>query len=282
MPFGVLGVVLAQGRIEDLDGAIVSEQLTLADVLAALAALVVSTIVAILIGRATSRFLGRPGGRSEQIAKLAARVVRWVIQLVGVAIALSFLGLSLGWFSVTVALLLGLLFVAGRPLIESLAAGLALAARPAFEVGDDVAIDEFEGKVAEITGRSTVIQLADGRRVHFPNVDVVGKTIVVFTTSPLRRTSLDVDLDASSDLALAERAILEALRGLDAIAEDPPPDVKARSFGDESVRLSVRFWHPSDLASGGAGLDHAVRAIQRAARDGKLVLAADSDEPGTD
>jgi Small-conductance mechanosensitive channel len=98
-----------------------------------------------------------------------------------------------------------------KPALEKLAAGFALTARPAFKIGDDIGVKDFQGTVLEITGRSTVLRLRDGRRAHLPNTDVVDETIIVYTTDQLRRTSVKLEVEARHSVTDVESVLLAAL-----------------------------------------------------------------------
>ena len=140
----------------------------------------------------------------------------------------------------------------------------------------EIGVKGFDGEVLEITGRSTVLRLRDGRRVHIPNTDVVGETIVVYTTDQLRRTAVEIEIAARHPLEAVERVLLEALDGLEAVAAAPAPQVRARRFGDDSVALSVRFWHHSGLDASSQALDQALRAMSAALGRAGMSLASGS------
>jgi small conductance mechanosensitive channel len=259
----------------DLEGAIDTSGITWADIVAAVVVAVATIAVAWVAGRLTRRYLARPGTGSLQVAALGARAARWAVYFIGAAWSLSFLGASVSWFAITLALVGVLVVMIARPMLEKFAAGVALTTRPAFGVGDDVGIGDFKGTVLEITNRSTVLRLRDGRRVHIPNTDVVGETIVVYTTDQKRRTSVDVEVDGRHSVAEVEAVLLGALADTEAVAADPPPRIRARGFGN-AVSLSVRFWHESGLAAEGEALDQAVRAMSVALRGAGMALASES------
>lgn len=250
-------------NLEQLDDSLTGQDLTATDVLAAVGILLIGTVLAFLVGRLTRWYFGRPGRQSEQITKLIAQAARWLIQIVAIAWAISTLGLGVGWLTLVVGGVIIITVFAAKPLVESMAIGVVLSSRPAFGVGDDVEIGDQRGEVIEITGRSLLLRLRDGRRVHIPNRDVLEGTVTVYTIDRARRTELDVTIPYATDIDVAERVILDALRGPDAIVADPPPAVRAREF-TEGVRLSVRFWHGSSIRDGNRALDQAIRAIKRA------------------
>jgi small conductance mechanosensitive channel len=259
----------------DLTGAIDTSGLSWTDVAAAVLVAVATIAVAWLVGRVIHRRLARPETASLQLAALGARAARWAVYFVGAAWSLSFLGASANWFAITITLVGILVVLIARPMLEKFAAGAALTTRPAFGVGDDIGVRDFKGTVIEITSLSTVLRLRDGRRVHIPNTDVVGETIVVYTTDQKRRTSVELEVADRHSVADVEEVLLGALAGVEAVASDPPPRVRARGFGN-AVSLSVRFWHDSGLGAEGEALDQAVRAMAHALHNAGMPLAPGS------
>lgn len=259
--------------LERLDEALTGQDLTGTDVAAAVGVLVLGLLLAIVLGRATRAAIGRPGRQSEQVAKLVARLVRWLVYVVAVSWALSILGVGVGWLTTTVAVVFVGVVLATKPLVENLAASAALVARPAFGVGDEVELDGHRGEVIEITGRSTVLRLRDGRRLHVPNAEVVRQSVLVFSTEQPRRSELEVVVAADADLDRAVEVLVAAARQAEAVVDEPAPYVRARELGD-GTRLSLRFWHASAIREGNLALDQVVRRLHVALPAAGVVLAA--------
>jgi small-conductance mechanosensitive channel len=197
---------------------------------------------------------------------------------IGGAISLSFLGANASWFTITIVLLVVVVLLVAKPLLEKYAAGIALATATGFGIGDEIGVRGFDGKVLEFTGRSTVIRLRDGTRVHLPNTEMIDQDIIVFTTDKNRRTEIDLEVGRHHTVESVEKVILDALHGVEAVVSDPAPRVRARGFGVASVTLSVRVWHKSDLGSASEALDQAVRAIATALDAAGMALANDGLE----
>ena len=260
----------------DLEGAIDTSDVSGTDMVVGAAVAVATIVVAWAVGRATRRYLSRPDTSSLEIAGLAARAAKWVVIFIGMAWSLSFLGADPGWFTITIALVVVMAILVMKPMLEKFAAGVTLNSRPAFSVGDDIGVIDFDGTVLEITGRSTVLRLRDGRRVHIPNTRVLDETIVVYTTEQKRRTSVDLEVEGRHSVADVERVLLGALADADAVASEPAPRVRARGFGGDLVSLSVRFWHESGLGESGEALDQAMRAMSAALQESGMALASPS------
>ena len=258
---------------QDIDGAFDTTGVTATDVIAAGVVLLATVIVAAVVGHLTRKRLSRPETDTLQVARFAGTAARWAVMFIGGAWALSFLGLQADWLTITIVLVVVVVALVARPLLEKYAAGVALATATGFGIGDDIGVKGYEGNVLEITGRSTVLRLRNGRRVHIANTEMTSQDVIVFTTDKNRRTEIELEVGGHHTVESVEKVILDALDGVEAVASDPAPRVRARGFGVASVSLSVRIWHKSDLGSASEALDQAVRAIARALDAAGMALA---------
>ena len=263
---------------DDLDGAIDTSSITWTDIVAAIVVMLVTVVLAVLLSHMTRQRLSRPENDTLQVARFAATAVRWVVMFLGGAIAISFLGADVAWFTITIVLVIAVVFLVAKPLLEKYAAGVALATATGFGIGDEIGVRGIEGEVIEITGRSTVFRLRNGKRVHLPNTKMIDEDIIVFTTEQQRRSEIDLEVGGHHSVESVEKVILDALAGVEEVAREPAPRVRARGFGVVSVKLSVRIWHKSDLGSGSEALDQAVRAIATALDAAGMALANDEIE----
>ncbi len=247
-------------QLGDLEDAVKTDQVGWQDLVLAVVVLVVAFVAAYAVGRAVERWLARPGSQSRAIAALAVRIVRWAIVIIGIALALSLVGLKFGWFTITLAFVaIGLIFVL-KPQIESLSSAVALTVRPAFDIGDEIEVQEHVGEVIDITSRSTIIRRRDGRRVHIPNRAMLEETIVVWTTEQARRSTIDFKVREDVDLELVRERVLSAVGSLPSVSAEPAPRLLARGIDGGAVELEVRFWHASRIAEGNAAKDQVARA----------------------
>ena len=246
--------------IDDLDQLLTGNDLGGGDVIVAGVLMAAGLALAFLIGWWRRRELGRPHTQSAQMLSLLSRIAQVLVIAVFAGWALTRLGSDIGFLTVVVlvALLIGVL--AFRPILEGMGASAALTTRPAFGIGDEISVGDVVGEVIEITNRSTVIKLRDHRKVHIPNVNMLDKTVTVFTIDGERRSSVEVTLGFETDVDHAEAVLRDALGALDEITR--VGSIRARGLR-EGVELSIRFWHPSSIVAGNDAIDVAVRTIKR-------------------
>jgi small conductance mechanosensitive channel len=232
------------------------------DVVIGLAILVltfpVSSAVSWIVGR-----LLRKSKLPDVYRLLTKRLSRTAVVIVGVAVAVSMMGVSVQWFTVVV-IFIGLVTVLMlRPLVENFSAGLLLEVRGSFVVGDEIHSNGHEGEVQIINGRTTVLKTRDGRRVAIPSSDVLDNSIIIYTSFEKRRSSLTVDIEYGADLDAAEEALITAASSADGVLDDPAPSVRARDFGNGTYQLDLRWWHGPRLSDESQAQDQVVRHVKR-------------------
>ena len=225
---------------------IIDDSLTGADWVTAGLIVVGSLVLAIALSRVLRRVIGHGIGPGFA-AILTARLVAYVVFLIGVSYALTTLGVRVG--PLLGALGLGGLVVALalQGPVESFVASVIIQARRPYTVGDTVEIDGELGIVADIDSRTTVLESFDGRHVRIPNRTVISTTIANFTRTPHRRSSLSVGVAYGTDLQAAIAALDDAVSRVGHIAPEPPPRVLVEGFGASTIDLTILYWHDSDV-----------------------------------
>jgi small conductance mechanosensitive channel len=273
---GLLATRTGWVRIDwgSLDEALTGDEIRGEELLAAGILLAIGIGVSFLIGRWRKRLLRRLDQQSGQLLGLIIRLVQVLVLAVFIGWALTTLGSDIGWLTVMVVVGLLIAVLAARPVLEGIGASAALVTRPAFTVGDEISVDDTTGEVLEITNRSTVIKLRDGRRVHIPNVEMLSKTVTVYTVDGERRSAVDLTIGLGNDIDHVEQVIRAALAGLDTITR--VGSIRARGL-TVGVELSVRFWHPPGIQEGNDALDDAIRSIKSALEREGIDLAASTE-----
>ena len=133
-----------------------------------LSAAVVLVLVLWLSATIEARLLAADGVNLS-VRKMAANATRALLLLVGLLLALSAAGIPLGALSVLggavgVGIGLGL-----QKLAANYVSGFVILAERSLRIGDVVKVDNFEGRITDITTRYTVIRANNGRESIVPN-----------------------------------------------------------------------------------------------------------------
>ena len=225
------------------------------------------------ISRAMIRRYGRKTNLPANIVDLLGTLAIWVWMILAVIVALSFLGFTVAPFWVAVLIIAAVFVIAGRTFIENFGSGVLLQARAPFEPGDLVQLGEHTGVVKEVNSREVVLDAIDNRRVFIPNSDVLQSPIVNLTHRRLRMSYVLLDVEYGTDLDEACRVAAESLTDVPAVLSRPAPVAQVSSFEASAVRITLRFWHESDLLSEWNAMDAAARASYAAFADHGIVFA---------
>ena len=175
------------------------------------------------------------------------RLARWLVIGVGILVSLtiaveSFQPGQLIQFLGIGSVAIGFAF---HDILQNFLAGILLLLTEPFEIGDEIIVNEFEGRVENVETRATTLKTYDGRRVVIPNAHLFTESVIVNTAFPVRRTEYRVGIGYSDDVAEAMRLILEAMGEVDGVLMRPGPDVLVAELGDFSVNLRARWWTDS-------------------------------------
>lgn len=243
------------------------------DLVAALIVIVLSVPIARGVGAAIKRAFRRAGVGSDDVALDIGISAKWLVYLLGFAIAASILGVNIGFLSVLFAFALVIGALALKPIIENSASGVVLLARPAFSVGDQIQTSEFRGIVEEIGSRSTRLRQSDGVIVFVSNNQVLGNPIVVYSAQDSRKASFDIRVPSNTDLDDVTSVLMNAITSVDHVVADPAPAVQAAAITDDAITLSVSFWYPSTRQTGATVVDGVIRATMAALSGADISLA---------
>lgn len=200
-------------------------------------------VLVLWISAALERKVLRDTVADLSLRKVAANAIRAVLLLVGFLFALSAVGVDLTALSVLGgALGVGLGFGLQK-LAANYVSGFVILAERSLRIGDTVRVDNFEGVVADIKTRYTLIRSLSGRESVVPNEKLITERIENLSLADpkvLLTTSVAVSYDA--DVDEVQRILLEAARGAPRVIAEPGPAVRLVNFGADGLEFTVLFW----------------------------------------
>ncbi len=203
--------------------------------------------------------------RSRSVGLVLGRMAQWIAIFIGLLIALSIVLPSFQASSLIELLGIGGVAVgfAFRDIFQNFLAGILLLLTEPFKIGDQIIVDSYEGTVEDIKTRATLIRTYDGRRVVIPNSDLFTKSVTVNTAYGNRMTEYEFSIRSADDLAVAQRAVLDAVREVPGVLSDPGPDTLVVSMSDSSINVRVRWWTAPTLAEVLEVKNHVIAAIKK-------------------
>lgn len=202
-----------------------------------IAGLYMAGLVSKVIDRALERRQVGAEGR-----KVVRQIVRWALIVLVVITALEQVNFDLTAFVAGLGIVGFTIGFALKDISENFVAGLLLLLQRPFELGDVVKIEDYRGRIIDVSLRATEMITMDGHNVLLPNSLVYTNPIYNYTRSPLARIALDVGVGYDSDLEEVRRTALEAISALPDVLDDPEPNVVFHTFDDSSINLTLFFW----------------------------------------
>ena len=120
-------------------------------------------------------------------------------------------------------------------------AGLALQADQPYKVGDWIRVGDHEGRVSQISWRSTVLRTRDSTLVALPNSSIADGPIVNYSEpAPPTRIWIEGGVSYTSPPNQVKAVILEAVAHVPLVMATPSPDVLVVDFGSSSITYRAR------------------------------------------
>lgn len=246
----------------------------LSSVLGAILVMVLTWLLAMAVARGAYIWAEKTeGDRATEI--LISRLSYGAVWFIGSIVALGVLGLNftalLGTLGLTsVAIGFGL-----KDILSNYLSGVILLASRPFRIGDEVVINQYEGRVVQVQLRVTTVQTYDGRQVYIPNQEVFQSSITNNTASPVRRSSVLVGIDYDADVERAKAEIRDAIAHIDGIEADPAPVVLVQELAASTVNLEVLFWVNSRRKSFLQATSEVRRAIKERLESADIAMPTD-------
>lgn len=241
--------------------------------------LVLIIIISAIISRYLRRFLQKRVlpkfhmGMGLQFTLL--RLVHYVIVALGVLYSIK-VGFSVDLTSI--AVILGFLSVGIgfglQYLASDIASGFILLFERPVRVGDWVSLsDKMEGRVEDISLRSTVVVTNENIAVIVPNSKLVQEKFVNYSYGSKNvRLNIPVTVANGSDLDHVSTALLEAAKSVEQVLDEPKSQVHFSGFGDAGLNLEIRVWI-NEPRSHTVIQSHVNFAIERAFKKYKIEIA---------
>ena len=233
--------------VDKIEGWVRDIVLLLPNIVVAILIVVAAAFVARVVRGGVRKLMERVTNHAPQaknVANLLATIAYVVVLAAGTFIALGTLGAdgvvtTLLAGAGVVGLALGFAF---QDIASNFIAGVLMAVRNPFVVGQIIETNGYMGTVREITLRSTLVETFQGQQVILPNSKVFQEPIINYSATRQRRIDLGCGVGYGDDLDKAERVATAAVEGLKGRRQDRPVQLYFNEFGDSSINFVIRFW----------------------------------------
>lgn len=219
----------------------------------------VAAIVVLLLGvalgkavRLLIRRLAHSGGTLESAVSIGARITQSVVVALAAVLALGLVGVNIGAVLASAGVAGLIVGFALKDVIENYLAGVILAFRRAFLIGDEIIVaTEYTGRVEELSLRYIRLRTRDGLRIYLPNALLLKEPLVNLTRNGSRRGEFEIGVAFETDLDQAREVAITAAAAVDGVTDDKDPQAWVSEFGSSTITILVRFWYDPDASNKG-------------------------------
>jgi small-conductance mechanosensitive channel len=183
--------------------------------------------------------------RGVQLPPLLAPATQAAAYLVTAFVLLRawFPGLNLGPLLATSAVTSLVLGLALQPILGNLFAGIVISLEKPFRLEDWIKVGQVEGRVVEITWRTTHVRTRDNDNLIVPNGKIAEDYVLNFYyPNQMHLARVHVGAHYAVPPYRVRRALLECVAGVDGALDKPSPDVYVKEFGASAIEYELRVW----------------------------------------
>lgn len=216
---------------------------TIPGLLSALVVLFLTRYVVQIVLRVADE-TGKRTIKSTSLRLLLLKISKIGVWTLGVLLAcvLAFPSFELGDIVATLGVGSVAIGFAFQDIFKNFLAGIILLVEEPFRIGDEIVIGDYQGKVENISIRTTKIRTYKGEKVLLPNSTVFTDAVKVVTAYDARRTDLAVGVDYNTPLPKAKMLLKQTISQVSGVLTNPSPEIDVVNFGDSSIDFMVRYW----------------------------------------
>jgi potassium efflux system protein len=240
---GILQKVSVWSRAMMVDGIQTIAPVTLADLLLAIVVIAVTYVASRnlpgLMEIVVLRHIELEPGSRYTINTL----IQYLLITIGAIAVLNIIGLN--WSKIqwlVAALSVGLGFGL-QEIVANFFSGLIILFERPVRVGDTVTVGQLTGTVSRVRIRATTIRDWDRKEIIVPNKAFITEQVINWTLSdPITRIVIPVGISYGSDYKLASQVMLDTLREMPLVLDEPEPQVYFMGFGDSSLDFKLYLY----------------------------------------
>jgi len=211
---------------------------------------IVGAIIIFIIGIKLAGWLGRVTTKLCEkhsiditLSKFLGNVIKVLILTFVIIIVIGKFGISITPMVAAIsALAFGASFAIQGPL-SNYGAGLSIIISRPFVVGNTITLHAVNGIVKEIGLAATILTTEDGEEITIPNKHIVGE--IIHNSFANKVVENSVGISYGDDPLKAISAITSTLEKIEAVCQDPAPQIGIDKFADSAINIGLRYWVPT-------------------------------------
>ena len=213
---------------------------------------VLLTVVLIILGafgvsRLLRRMLRRNVFRRTHLnigtQETIARILHYIIMLLGVFIAVQQVGVDLTTLAAISAVLMVGIGLGLQNITSNFISALILLFERPVQVGDFVEVAGVQGRIRIIKTRSSIVETLDNVSIIVPNSNFITENVTNWSYRDSKvRIHISVGVSYGSDVDLVAETLLQVGRAHQEVLLNPEPSIQFLEFGDSSFNFDLLVW----------------------------------------
>ena len=238
---GVLPAVMA--FLDEAGFSVGKQKVSVLLVLQAAFWVMLTLLAALWAASAVEARLMRADTLHSSLKVVFARLSRALLVLLAVLIVLPVVGIDLTVLSIFGgALGVGLGFGLQK-IASNYVSGFIILLDRSTRIGDYITVDNFYGRVKDITTRYVVLRGGDGREAIVPNEQLITAVVISNTHSDRRlKLTIQIRVGYGVDVERALVILCDVAKAHERVLTEPDPTALLLDFADSGINLELGFW----------------------------------------
>jgi len=199
---------------------------------------------------------------SDTMRPFITSLVETVLKIALLLISVSILGAKLSGLITVVAAMGFAVGIALQGSLGNFASGILILFLKPYEVEDWIQIDDKFGQVAEIGIFSTNLITPGSKTLIVPNSKITDDVVTNYSKKGIVRLELNVHIPYSEDFPKTKQLILDELKNIPNILQEPKPEIGIETFDSHNIVLAIRpFVYPSKYWDATFDTNEAIKKI---------------------
>ncbi len=169
-------------------------------------------------------------------------ITTFVIIVVALILLKGILDINVTSLIATTTVLTATIGLAFQSTLANMLAGLTIHLEKPLRQGDWISAGGHEGRVMDITLRSTRIMTMDHNEVFIPNSKVLSEAVVNYSLqNTLHVRKLSVSVSYAVPPNKVRKVVLDVLASIEGVSKLPEPIVRLMQYGDFSIHYEMRY-----------------------------------------
>ncbi len=169
-------------------------------------------------------------------------ITAFVIVVAALILLKEILNINVTSLIATTTVLTATIGLAFQSTLANMLAGLTIHLETQLRQGDWISVGGHEGRVMDITLRSTRMKTIENNEVVMPNSKILAEAVINYSLPDAATVrKLTVGVSYSIPPNKVKGAIMTVLSGIEGVEKHPAPRIRVLHYGDFSVNYEVRY-----------------------------------------